>query len=407
MSKLNPMKKMIKQITRNFGVEISRYHPIPHENNVVSFKQKNGSQGNVLFSYIIKPFVSNGGEPHNIASSIIWECFQRVQTFLDLGYSVDVISYLNTSFVPDRKYSFVLDIYKNLERIAPLLNDDCIKIFNPLWAHWLFNNYASHKRFLEFQQRKGVTIKAQRLLVPNLSIEYADYAIIKGNEFTIGTYRYANKPLYKIPQTTPILFPQPNGKDVESCRRNFLWLSGGGMIHKGLDLVLEAFSEMPDYHLYVCGDMHKEADFERIYHKELYETSNIHSIGWVNVESPEFAKIVNNCIGHIHPSCSESCSGSVIISMQAGLIPIASYESGVDVDDFGVILDDCSIDTIKKTVKMISSLPAEELKNMALKAWEFTRLNHTRESSAEEFRKVIGQIIGYHFHSDKNKMVGK
>jgi glycosyltransferase involved in cell wall biosynthesis len=236
-------------------------------------------------------------------------------------------------------------------------------------------------------------MREQRLLEPNRAIEHADCAIIKGNEFTLNTYRYANKPLYRVPQTTPVLVPPLKERDFEVCRRNFLWLSGGGMVHKGLDLALEAFSAMPDYHLYVCGAIHAEADFEKIYYKELYETPNIHAIGWVDVKQSEFTEIVSNCVGHIHLSCSECSSGSVILCMQAGLIPIASYESGVDVNDFGVILNDCSLNTIKETVKRISALPSEKLREMSRQASQQARTYHTRENFAKTYRNVIEQIL--------------
>ncbi len=79
--------------------------------------------------------------------------------------------------------------------------------------------------------------------------------------------------------------------------------------------------------------------------------------------------------------------------MQAGLIPIANYESGVDVHDFGVILKECSIDEIKNSIRMVSSIPVQKLKLMAHKAWEFARANHTKEKFAEEYRKIIEKII--------------
>jgi hypothetical protein len=47
------------------------------------------------------------------------------------------------------------------------------------------------------------------------------------------------------------------------------------MVHKGLDLVLEAFADMPEYHLTVCGPIQKEQDFERAYYRELYQVPNI------------------------------------------------------------------------------------------------------------------------------------
>ena len=78
--------------------------------------------------------------------------------------------------------------------------------------------------------------------------------------------------------------------------------------------------------------------------------------------------------------------------LQAGLIPVVSYESGIDVNDFGVILKDCSIDEIINSIKAVSKLPAEKLKRMSRKAWEFARANHTLENYAEEYLKVIEKI---------------
>ncbi len=40
-----------------------------------------------------------------------------------------------------------------------------------------------------------------------------------------------------------------------------MWFGSGGMIHKGLDLVLEVFARMQEYHLHICGPVHHEEDF--------------------------------------------------------------------------------------------------------------------------------------------------
>jgi len=80
--------------------------------------------------------------------------------------------------------------------------------------------------------------------------------------------------------------------------------------------------------------------------------------------------------------------------MHAGLIPIVSYESSVDVtDDFGIVLSVCSIEKIKESLRRISNLPIQKLKLMSRRVWEFARANHTKERFAEEYRKVISQII--------------
>ena len=263
-------------------------------------------------------------------------------------------------------------------------------------AHWLYNNTAAYKRCLALQQRKGITLKNYRMCELNWAIEYADYATIKGNQFTINTYRYAQKPFFRIYNPACTTYPWKEDKDYESCRNNYLWFSSRALVHKGLDLVIEAFTEMPDYHLTICGPIYAEKDFEDVYHKELYQTPNIHTIGWVDVTSSEFVDITNRCIGLIYPSCAEGQSGSVVNCLQAALIPIVSYESGVDIDDFGVILKNCSTDDIKNSIQMVSSLPAEELKLMSRKAWEFARANHTREKFAKEYQKVIENILNNH-----------
>jgi hypothetical protein len=57
------------------------------------------------------------------------------------------------------------------------------------------------------------------------------------------------------------------------------------------------------------------------------------------------------------------------------------------------MLQTCTIDEIRDAVRLVSSLPAQEIKRMAVAAWEFARANHTRERFAEEYRKVISQIM--------------
>jgi glycosyltransferase involved in cell wall biosynthesis len=173
-----------------------------------------------------------------------------------------------------------------------------------------------------------------------------------------------------------------------------------------LDLVLAAFAEMPDYYLTVCGPLYpacgppeknfREKDFEKAFYKELYETSNIRTIGWVDIASLYFLKITNQCLGLVYPSCAEGQSGAVITCLHAGLIPIISYESGVDVHNFGLILKDCSIEEIQKTIRTVSNFPAHELKAMAIKAWQYARAHHTRERFTEEYRKVIETILATH-----------
>ncbi len=363
---------------------------------VVSLTPKQPSKGNVLLSYRIEPFLLKPGQPMPNDHTWYWEVWQIAQTFLNLGYNVDVIQFHNDKFVPQKDYAFFIDIRHRMEALAPKLNKDCIKIFHVDIANMVFRNAAECNRLLELQRRKGITLKPQRFEVPNLGIEYADCAIVLGNDFTTDTFKYANKPMYRIPISSPVVYPYPDKKDFEAVRKRFLWFGGSALVLKGLDLVLDAFAQMPEYHLTVCGPVSNDKEFEQAFYKELYETPNIHTYGWIDVTSPDFIEVTNNCLGLVYPSVSEGQSGAVISCLQAGLIPILSYESGVDVHDFGVIFDNLSIEEIKAKVRSISDLPVEDLKLMSRQAWEYARANHTKEKFAQVYRNVVEQIIENH-----------
>ena len=139
--------------------------------------------------------------------------------------------------------------------------------------------------------------------------------------------------------------------------------------------------------------MKQDTQFEEAFHRELYESKNIHTAGWVDVEGETFQKIADQCVGIVFPSCSEGGGASVITCMQAGLIPIVSYETNVEVGDFGFTLPSSSIDDIKNCVRHVCELPTAELKTMANKAWQFCQTNHTREKFSINYRKIIEQII--------------
>ncbi len=360
---------------------------------VVSLVPERSPQGYVLLSHQIRGFLLPPGQPIPMEHHNYWVALQMARTFIDLGYGVDVIDYRNINFQPRRDYAFFIDPRRNLERLASALNPDCIKVLHIDTAHILFHNAAEARRLLELQQRRGITLKPWRFEVPNLGIEHADYATMNGNRFSIATFKYAGKRIFPVPVAAPVQYPWPEEKDWEKARRHFLWLNSGGLVHKGLDLILEAFADLPEYHLTICGPIKGEKDFEKVYYKELYETPNIHTEGWVNVSSDRFLDMTERCVGILSASCSESRSGSVIGGMHAGLIPIVNYESGVDVDDFGVMLKSCSVEDIKQAVQAIANLPVAELKGMGRRAWESARKHHTRERWAEEYRNAIMTII--------------
>ena len=362
-------------------------------NKVIRLKTKKKLKGEVLISYIINPFILKKGENIYVSHSNIWECKQIVNSFLDLGYNVDVINYTNNYFFPKKKYDYFIDIHKNLERLYPFLNKNCKKIFYLTGAHWLFQNSSEYQRLLSLQKRRGVTLVPRRVVEPSFGVELADYIIALGNKFTLDTFSYSKRIIFNLPISSQIVFEFPKNKNFDKCRNNFLWLGNMGMVHKGLDLLLETFSKLKDYNLYICGNISYEKDFEKEYRNELYNMKNIYTIGWINVSSREFIEILDKCVAIIYPSCSEGGGGSVITCMHGGLIPIVSYEASIDIGDFGFMLKECTIFEIERVIKTVSSIDTEELKIRSKKTWDFVNNNHTQEKFSESFYYFLENVL--------------
>jgi glycosyltransferase involved in cell wall biosynthesis len=361
---------------------------------VISLTPPGESKGNVLLAYLLKPFLLKPGEPFPNSHSNYWECWQMAQTFLALGYSVDVIWFKNRQFVPRKRYDYFIDVRYTMDAIAPLLNPDCIKILHADCAYIPFHNAAEAARLNDIASRRGITLNPKRFEPPTPAAAMADLITVLGNQFTIDTYAHTKKAIHRLKISVPEHYPWPVDKDFATCRSHFLWFGSWGLVHKGLDLVLEAFAAMPNVHLTVCGPIHQEPSFEQAYYKELYETPNIHTLGWVDTKSQQFLDLTKRCVGLVYPSCSEGGGSSVLTCMNASLIPIVSYESSVDIkDDYGILLKENTIANIQAAVQQIANLPPDQLQRMAESAWDFARLSHTRESFAESYRAFAQQLV--------------
>jgi len=394
---------LLKHLIHKLGIHVTRYKKNKHD-EVINLKPKGKCYGNVLLGTIIDPFLT--GEEEEICNkhTDYGESYEMAKTLLELGFQVDIISHLRNEFLPRKKYFLYINFQNRFEHISRYLNDDCIKIVHLNFCHWAFNNYSALKRVRALEARRGIALSSLRLKTPNNAIEHCDYATTMGNDFTIGTYEYANKQIYKTNIPTYTTYDWPENKNFEKCKKNFLWFGSTGLVHKGLDLVLEAFADLPDYNLTVCGPIDEDEDFKKEYYKELFETPNIFTKGWVDISSQEFIDIANSNIALIFASCAEAFNGGTVTCMQAGIIPIVSLETAVDIDpSYGVLLKDSTIPEIKKNVIKVSNLPEGKLSNMARNSWEYARNNHTQERFHESYKKAILDIIGKELKKRKQK----
>lgn len=350
--------------------------------------------GRALLSYILDPYLLSPGrnEPHS--HTHFWESREIGRLLVEAGFELDVIHWTNRTFRPERRYDLFVDVRLNLERLGPALGPDCLKLMHIETAHCDFYNPAQRRRLEELEARRGLRLAPYKMLEPNRAIEHADAATILGNRATQATYAHAGKPLFPVPISQPFLYPLPEDKEFATARRRFVWFGSGGLLHKGLDRVLEVFAGLPDLELTVLGPIDREPEFERAFAEELYRTPNIRTHGWIDVSSPEFLAIARRHLALVYPSCSEGQNGGAITCMHAGLIPVLSRESGVDLEpSYGIELETSSIEEIRARVRELAARPPGELATLSRNAWTWVRAHHTRERFSAGYRAALREIL--------------
>ena len=307
------------------------------------------------------------------------------------GWEVDAISWTARSFEPRRGYDLMIDVRTHLERWRPQM-PGALAVAHLDTAHWSFNNPAEQQRLAALAERRGAILAPRRQLPQNRLIETADRATYLGNDCTAEPSGRAGIPMergrVRVPRTYPWL-----DREWESARRRFLWFGSGGLVHKGLDLVLEAFAAMPELELYVCGPIERERDFERLYRRELYELANVHTLGWIDVDGPAFLELVRRCGALVYPSCAEGGGSSALTCMHAGLVPVLTRSASVDLDSGRTIeIPEGTVESVERAVRSTAALPPQRLEEMSRRGWTWVREHHTRERFEQEYRAFVRSL---------------
>ncbi len=297
-----------------------------------------------------------------------------------LGYEVDIVSWEDQTFTPTRSYDlFIGHGAKNFELLLKSLQPKPTIIYFSTGSYWRFHNHQQDQRLLSFKSRHAMALPRYRYIdVPEEDANrHADAIVCLGNEGTHQTYKDFPR-VYNLPIATYLdskFIPAIN----KQRQSNFLFFSGGGNIHKGLDLLLDAFGGASQ-HLYICTLL--DPAFEKYYQDALYHSENIHYKGLVSQRSAEFYEIVNQCGFTILPSCSEGSPGSVVDTMQYGLIPIVTKEAHIDVGDFGMVLPDSTVEDLVKSLSEAAKmtwaefLTRSELSQQAAKSYSVENFEH-------------------------------
>jgi hypothetical protein len=316
----------------------------------------------------------------------------------ELGYEVDIIAWDDEDWLPDRRYDlFIGHGGKNFERISHALPADVTQIYFSTGIYWREWNVREARRIYELAVRKGFVLPPDRAI--RFSEEYAnrraDGIICLGNRKTVQTYRQF--PLVIGIHNAVYLYvrPKPETKDFLHGRRHFLFFSGEGNLHKGLDLLLEAFVGT-DMDLHICQNI--APDFGHAYRYELTQCSNIHVYGHIDMRSEEFKRLTSLCNWIISATACEGQPGSILECMAYGLIPIIPAEANINLKQFGILLPENGIADMRKRILVAAGMDPMECRRRAMDAADEIREHYSPEKFNAAFQNAVKRIVDEKSH---------
>ncbi|NIT04304.1 hypothetical protein GTO10_05295 [Candidatus Saccharibacteria bacterium] len=355
-------------------------------------------KGRVLFSYLAEPLLWKDSDPRFGGHTNKWKSWKIAKIFQGLGYAVDAIEWTDHKFEPEKSYDVIFDIHANLQRLTSF-NARARKILYLTGSYVDYQNSAELERLKELKKRKGVRLVPRRFIRDagdyKKSLALADYCLLAGNENTHKTFpkRYRGK-IHPISNPGSHLGWRKSRGAFVPVQREFLWFSGGGAVHKGLDLVLEVFSAKPYLVLNVVGPVDHEQDFFDAYREELTRTTNIRYHGFLDPSSEEFREIVSRVFCFVAPSCSEGASSAVLTCLEIGIFPILSRDTGVSLPrGSGFFLRDLSIGEIGSLVDKAYQIPKDELTKRIDVVQNFVLKQHSKEKFSEDIKQHIIQAL--------------
>lgn len=370
---------------------------------------------NKQLKLILKSYIIN--EIKSIISLINYKKFSLTKKKYNKKRKVAILCYLGNQYIPNHTNyeqqgiiikileSFEYDVIciENSRYIFDLPKPNLIIGFGNSWR-LLINKYPNVKNILYATEAPPFMSYINESLRVMNSIKkgykrskiqrsykyyYDDDYINAKDIFQMGEYNCSilNKLNMLNKRVTPITsfgIGYLNKRDKQKINRSFLWFGSHGVVHKGLDITIKAFSNLTNITLYVAGCKLEEF-------KNLNPTKNIKYLGYINPENAVFEKITEECIGFILPSASEGMSTAALTCMYKGLIPIVTKETNISAP-YSYIINPNIVDIISSIEKIIS-MSDLNLKKISDEILRYSTEKFTPLNYEENIKKALMEVL--------------
>ena len=351
-----------------------------------------GCSKRALVSYLVSPLLPLPAQRDRVRFSNSGIAQLIPQALNELGYVTDIVEWDSTRWQPSRSYDlFIGHGGINFEQISQRLPFSAVRIYFSSGIYWKECNLAEAARLYDLARRRGY------LVAPDRAIENSEEGANRAADGIICLGDLVAQSYKQFPCVIPVnnaAYPTSwsgwQQKDHIQSRTHFLFFSGRGNLHKGLDVLLEAFSGT-SLHLHVCQSI--DADFAKVYEHELAELGNIHLYGRITMRSRQFESLALQCDWVISATCADAQPGAVLECMAHGLIPILPDTANIALGDFGLRLPDCGVETIRDVIQVAARTPIEECRRRARSTWEVMQRDYTPENFNRGFKLAVQQIM--------------
>lgn len=324
--------------------------------------------------------------------------YEVIKALNECGYEVDLCDCNATDFVPNKSYDLFFAHNVNTRSIIEKLPPDCPVLHYVSGPYWKAFNEMSQRRYDDFCRRRELPLKTGfvrsfggREDGEEFLIRRADAAFTSGPR-NIATYGGASRNmalLFLGSYVEKDLVVE--NRDFEAGRKNFIYVAGsGGNVQKGMDLLIEAFSKMPDLHLYIYCKV--ESDISQAYPSEL-SLPNIHYVyhysrSFLRRRMRELLKRINFTIS----APIDIGPGTAFLgSMGLGLIPVG-YVDILAEESNSVLTGTASVESLMSVARDASEKSADWCRQASSETLERFATLHDPPAFGRNFKRYFERL---------------